>query len=412
MPRHIVSVKTLKDLESGVDEREVAASAKKLIDKILREGDGSGIENSIHEFPRFTLNELKLSTRPLGVGGFSSVFEIQAVTIEKVSISVLAEDTAGNNQERQRLHIAENCIRCNEARYALKKLSPETKQGKKKFILGLADLALETKFLSSSSHPNILRMRAVSDASPHDGNHFIVLDRLYDTLDTRLENEWRKVMKKANGGLFRKGSSALATELYMTQIQYSFDLAAALQYLHSRNIIYRDLKPENIGMDIRDDVKLFDFGLIRELKPQDRVGESSVYHLTHRTGSLRYMAPENALCKPYGCKSDVYSFGVLLWQILSCQKPYEVFFPGAMNDVIFSGPKKRPSIPRKWRKSIQSLIEAAWSDEEAARPCMEEICLVLRQELILAGQDESLRLGHSRRRSTLTGIEGAIPEAS
>jgi serine/threonine protein kinase len=40
------------------------------------------------------------------------------------------------------------------------------------------------------------------------------------------------------------------------------------------------------------------------------------------TGSLRYMAPEVIIGKPYSQTCDVYSFSVTLWEILSCKKPF------------------------------------------------------------------------------------------
>jgi serine/threonine protein kinase len=71
------------------------------------------------------------------------------------------------------------------------------------------------------------------------------------------------------------------------------------------SIIYRDLKPDNIGFDVRDDVKIFDFGLAAEMHPSLRVNGTNTYRLTAESGSPRYMAPEVALGQPYNHLVDV-----------------------------------------------------------------------------------------------------------
>jgi len=89
-------------------------------------------------------------------------------------------------------------------------------------------------------------------------------------------------------------------------------------------VLHRDLKPSNLGFTHSGRVVLFDFGLCR-LWARDPPGENdedSLRSLTGMTGSLRYMAPEVALCAPYNHKAEVFSFTSLLFEIIAHQKPF------------------------------------------------------------------------------------------
>lgn len=88
--------------------------------------------------------------------------------------------------------------------------------------------------------------------------------------------------------------------------------------------MYRDLKPENIGFDIRGDVKIFDFGLCKSLDHKKKA-KGYGYHLTARTGSTPYMAPEVCKGEPYDKEADVFSFAILMWEILSLNWAFNGF---------------------------------------------------------------------------------------
>eukprot|EP00536_Pseudo-nitzschia_multiseries_P005103 jgi/Psemu1/189809/e_gw1.93.84.1 len=98
-----------------------------------------------------------------------------------------------------------------------------------------------------------------------------------------------------------------------------YDLSQAFAYMHELGLVYRDIKPQNIGFDVRGDVKVFDFGLMKSLDEHLKSRDGDGYRLTGFTGSIPYMAPEVGLMKPYDTRADVFSFSILFWEIISLE---------------------------------------------------------------------------------------------
>ena len=80
------------------------------------------------------------------------------------------------------------------------------------------------------------------------------------------------------------GSKIKVEELYAKSLEAAYNHADATNYLQKKNIVFRDLKPDNIGFDRKDALKLFDFGLAKELLNCDR-GGNGLYYLTAMTGA-------------------------------------------------------------------------------------------------------------------------------
>lgn len=336
--------------------------------------------------PRFERNELQLGN-VLGKGGFCTVNEIkkvipndgstQAHVVEEDDDEFGADFTPGNiTQDRN--YIIKRYRRGKDARYAIKKLSDDIDHDPQHYVAGVIDLAIESRFLAVVRHPNIIKMRACANISPYERGFFVILDRLYDTLTDRLKI-W-KAKKKKNAGLskFRDLSGAKKKKAWLERLIVGYDIAAALRFLHGQNIIYRDLKPDNIGFDVRGDVKIFDFGLAREVDSE--ILSDDVYQLSGRTGSLRYMAPEVANFEPYNFSVDVFSFGILLWQICSLETPFPGFDVEMHAErVVKNG--ERPKIDPKWSSSLSSFLRKSWHPDYRNRPDFEQVSDTLRNEI-------------------------------
>lgn len=146
-----------------------------------------------------------------------------------------------------------------DARYAIKLLRRDVLNNEDKLALGLCDLTIETRFLSSLEHPNVIKLRAISAADPFSGNYFLLLDRLYDTLQKRIE-VWKRKNKKMGTfwGRLRDRRDKKRKAFLEYRLERAYHLSAAVEYLHEKKIIHHDFKPENIGFDCVSDELLKD----------------------------------------------------------------------------------------------------------------------------------------------------------
>lgn len=96
---------------------------------------------------------------------------------------------------------------------------------------------------------------------------------------------------------------------------YTCEIIVALEYLHSKKIIYRDLKPENVLIDINGHIKLSDFGLAKRV--QNLIDLNQTF-----CGSPEYLCPEMLSGKSHDFTVDFYTLGCIIYEMIAGFPPY------------------------------------------------------------------------------------------
>lgn len=123
-----------------------------------------------------------------------------------------------------------------------------------------------------------------------------------------------------NGNLGDYLSEHGKMSLYLS-LKVIMKVLEAMEVAHESGVIHRDIKPDNILIDESFDVRVTDFGLMKNLETS-RTGASTVTGVT--LGTPSYMAPEQIkTAKAVTAQTDVYGIAATLYHMLSGHPPYE-----------------------------------------------------------------------------------------
>ena len=185
--------------------------------------------------------------------------------------------------------------------------------------LDFGELLREPRLLASLNHPNIV---TVITAEKQDNVFFIVMEYVPgETLETII---------------LTRGALDLGTAL-----DYTCQIANAVEHAHKQGVIHRDLRPANVFVTDKGVLKVGDFGTSRFLE--------IAAHGTTVIGSPPYMAPEQFEGRAVFA-SDLYSLGITMYQMLTGVLPYDTPAPADLDklrrgELVTPPRQKQPSIP-------------------------------------------------------------------
>lgn len=162
----------------------------------------------------------------------------------------------------------------------------------------------EASVLARLDHPNLPK---VSDFFSESDNDYLVMDYVPgDDLKSRLDQARRE-------GHFLDQDEVL---------QWAAQISDALSYLHNQEppVIHRDIKPSNLKITPTRLVKLVDFGLVKQMVPDEMTitviqgrGTALYTPIEQYGGDAGHTDP----------RSDIYALGATLYHLLTGHPPVE-----------------------------------------------------------------------------------------
>jgi serine/threonine protein kinase len=195
--------------------------------------------------------------------------------------------------------------------------------------------AAEARTLAKLQHPNLVRLL---DAGTDNGDAFLVLELLDGaTLRELLDEEPLPEARVA---------------------RVAAETAAALDYIHRRDIVHRDVKPSNLMLDEYGAIRLADFGIARLL------GATRITTTHQAIGTMAYIAPEQLEGGDVGPHTDVYSLGLVLIESLTGRR----VFDGPPAEAAAARLSRDPDVPAGLSDPWPSLLRAMTARDPALRP--------------------------------------------
>lgn len=154
-------------------------------------------------------------------------------------------------------------------------------------------------------------------------------------------------------------------------VNYSNQVASALQHAHNNKIIHRDVKPENILLSKHDVALISDFGIAV-------IAHSEASLVTQEmAGTFYYMAPEQIRGKPQFA-SDQYALGIVVYEWLCGVRPFQGTKTEIISQHLFAPPPSLDEkIPAVSPKIKQVVLKALAKDPRGRFASIQEFAAAL-----------------------------------
>ncbi|GEM_PF-1113225 len=198
--------------------------------------------------------------------------------------------------------------------------------------------------------------------------------QLNDWGEDPVEGVFFMVLEKVSG---RSLASVIKSD-FITVPQASFYMLQAfdaIDFAHRHDVVHRDIKPQNMFVTGKDNIKILDFGIARQL---DTMGITATDVVL---GTPQYLPPEQLDAKTVDGRADLYSLGVVFYEMVCKVLPFSgVSTMEIITKQVTQKPPRpsshNPEIPLSIEKVILRLLEKKpanrYSSAKEARDALNE----------------------------------------
>ena len=208
----------------------------------------------------------------------------------------------------------------------------------------------ELRLLASLSHHGVVSIvdAGIDHSSPSDPRPFLVMELIQG--------------KTVSAALRQRSLSPREIG------EIGYEVAEALDYVHSRHVIHRDITPANVMLteygtaSSRSRARITDFGIALDATYRKNATDPI-------TGTAAYVSPEQVRNELLTPATDIYSLGLVILECFTRTRA----FPGGAVDSALARMSHDPEIPKSIAKSWRALLAEMTLRESQERPSAAEV---------------------------------------